>query len=237
MRRAYKPSQHARSKDGFRFRSAYATAALLAATVALVACGGGGSTVVRTVAPPTVVVPSSGVSDIDHIVEAAVRGDAIKLAELTGYSHLRCSKQPPSPARVGDPPKCATDQADGTVVEALPVTGCDGGWAQPIDAVDAYRAAIAGRRATLEAAYVPVPPSSPFQAGLHEQYVAVIRVEAEDGSARNVAFHITGGRVSWVENACPPDANLAGPERAQSFLITPTAAPAAAATAEPSSTP
>lgn len=225
-----------RRSAGHRVASAAVSALLLVATASVIACGGG-STVVRTVVPPTVAVPSSGVDDVDRIVEAAVRGDTIKLAELTGYSHLPCSTEPPSPAKAGDPPKCASDQADGAIVEALPVTGCDGGWAQPIDAVDAYRAAIAGRSAALKAAYVPTPPRSPFEAGLHQEYVAVIRVENDDGTARDVAFHIRGGRVVWVETACLPGGDLTTPDRAQSFLITPTPGAPASVTVEPQPSP
>ena len=175
--------------------------------------------------------------EVDRIAQAAVRGDAIKLAELTGYSHLPCSTQPPSPAAVGDPPKCEAGQGDGTVVEALPVTGCEGGWAQPADAVDAYRAAIAGRTADLKAVYVPAPPRSPFEASLDEQYVAVLRVKSDDGTARDVAFHIKGGRVVWVETACLPGGDLTTPDRAHLFLIAPTITPPVSVTVEPASTP
>ncbi len=226
------------SKHGFRACPGFAIAAvLLAGTASIVACGGGGNIVVRTVAPATVAVPLSGVGDVDQIAEAAVRGDTIKLAELTGYSHLACSTHPPAPPKVGDPPKCDPDQADGTVVEALPVTACDGDWVQPVGAVDAYQAALAGRSAGLKAEYVPSPPRSSFEAGLAEQYVAVIRVDGDDGTSRDVAFHIRGGRVVWVETACLPGGDLTTPDRVQSFLIAPTAAVPADVTPQPEPSP
>jgi hypothetical protein len=220
----------------YRAPSTAATIAVVLAAMLVAACGGGGKTAAPTEAP-TIAAPSSGVEEVDRIVQAVLRGDAVKLAELTGYSHVPCASQPPSPPKVGDPPKCEADQADGTVVEALPVTGCEGGWAQPADAVPSYQDAIAGRLATLSAVYVPAAPASPFEAGLQQQYVAVIQIDAEDGSAKNVALHISGGRVTWLETACPPGADLAAPGRAQSFLVTPTVAPLPGLTAEPSSTP
>lgn len=208
----------------------------IAAAVAVACSGGGGgtTTVVRTVAPavPSPTVAPSGVDEVDRIARSAVAGDVINLAALTGYAHVPCTTSPPSSPKIGDPPPCEAGQADGRIVEALPVTGCGPGWAQPIDAVGAYRVALAGRGVTLDAVYVPQPGPSPTGAAYREQYVVVIKVDTGTGARRDVALHIFGGRVVWVETACPPDADLAATSRAQSFLVGP-----AATTVTPAATP
>jgi hypothetical protein len=213
---------------------------LAAACGLFVACSGSGgtTTVVRTLPPGEAAtpVPVTGIIEIDRVVDAAERGDVIKLAELTLYSKLPCAKEPASPAKIGDPPACVGDEPDGTEVEALPVTICEGGWARPEQAVRSYRAALAGGPARVSSVYVPKDDLSAFEASLHEQYVAVLRIDDPSG-AKDVALHITGGRIAWVEMACPAGANLAGPDRAQSFLLAPTPPPATPSTVEPEPTP
>jgi len=212
---------------------------LAAASALLAACSGGSKSAVRTVAPAAEapVTPVTGVSEVDRIVGAALRGDEIKLAELTQYSRPACTKSPAEPPKIGDPPACAPGESNGTNVEALAVTGCDGGWARPEQAVKAYRGALAGGEAAFVTAYIPKPDG--FGAVLGEQYVAVFRLPNAPGGTSELALHITGGRVSWVESACPASADLAAPGRVQETLplATPSAAASPAATPAASATP
>lgn len=214
--------------------------AVVAAVFALLAaaCSGGSSTVVRTVAPSTEapVTPVTGVSEVDRVIGAVRRSDAIKLAELTLYSKPACTTNPAQTPKIGDPPACESGEADGDRVEALAVTGCDGGWARPEQAVKAYRDALAGGEAQFVTAYVPKPNG--YGALLREQYVAVFRFPDAAGGGRELALHLTGGRISWVESACPAGADLAAADRVRETLpaATPTvtASPTATVPASPS---
>jgi len=192
------------------------------------------TSVPATLAPATP-APITGIIEIDRVIDAAERGDVIKLAELTRYAKLPCTTDPATPPQIGDPPGCTGEESDGTDVEALPVTICEGGWARPEQAVRAYRAALAGGPARAESVYVPKSDVSEFESSLGEQYVVVLRVDDPAGP-KEVALHLTGGRVAWVEMACPADADLTGPDRALSFLLSPTAAPPTTITVEPQPT-
>jgi hypothetical protein len=214
--------------------SARPPAVLLVALAALAAACSGGSTKVvvstpRATEPP--ITPVVGIVDVDRVVNAAVRGDVITLAELTQYSRPACTTHPDQPLKIGDPPACESGESDGDQVEALAVTGCDGGWARPAKAVAAFDDAL-GRGAEFLLAYAPKPAG--FGAILGEQYVALFR---PTGGSGELALHIKGGRISWVEHACPPDADLASADRVLLPLALPTASSGPAATPEASATP
>lgn len=98
-------------------RQPYLLLPLLAASVAalIMACTSTGSP-----PPPE---NRTGISYVDTVIDAGLTGDPQDLRNLIYFSPLPCTTR----EGLGGPPKCLPGEPDGTVVEAFPVLGSEGG--------------------------------------------------------------------------------------------------------------
>jgi hypothetical protein len=107
--------------------------------LATIACGGdddnGGTTPTATIpaasptpgdpAPaPTATPGDDNIAILHTIVSAVARGDRAALDELVALQSLPCT----TAQGAGGPPKCEPGEADGTVVDVLALSSCEGGW-------------------------------------------------------------------------------------------------------------
>lgn len=65
----------------------------------------------------------TGIPEIDSILAAVAGGDAGELRSLVRYTTAPCT----TADGLGGPPKCRDGEADGTLVDVLPVLGGEGG--------------------------------------------------------------------------------------------------------------
>ena len=70
----------------------------------------------------SITVNSTGVLELDRIVDAALRGDTDELKSLMKFNPVKCTVA----EGLGGPPKCLSGEQDGTVVEALPILDSEG---------------------------------------------------------------------------------------------------------------
>ncbi len=203
--------------------------ALVLATSALLiaACSGGGGKKSATntdqpssgPAPTAVEIKVPGTEPVVLILNAALAGDNIELARLTGYTQLGCVAGDGSTQAPG----CREGEDAGKQVDALGALQCDGSWLRPEAVPDAYRSALPAT-STLYAMYVPKPNSAAFGASLGAQFVLVMQSGARaDGSPSGVALHIRDGRVVMIQTPCDSFQQLVNPDVVNSFVISPRA--------------
>jgi hypothetical protein len=221
--------------------AAIACIAVILAIVTSACSGGSGArTTVRTIpvpegspASPT----STGIVEVDHLIEAAESGDVIELAALTGYQHIACD---PDAEDGSDAPKCRESESSGDEVEVLASSGCERQWVRPEQVPETYRAALAAGGVTLFAVYEPNDTADPFGEGFGAQYVIVLLSgKRDDGPAEGVALHVKAGRVVWLERACAQALELVSAARVRSFIVAPagvTVASTPTASAQPAPT-
>lgn len=138
-----------------------AAVSLAALAIFVAACGGddAGEDIVLTITPSAVAasptaapatdtpappdatpdlggMPSSGVVQVDRVISAIARGDALSLENQVLLSLVACRANPPQGA--GGPPKCRAGEADGSNVQVFPVAQCEGSYARP-DEIDVGR--------------------------------------------------------------------------------------------------
>jgi hypothetical protein len=88
---------------------------------------------------------------------------------------------------------------------------------------DAFRLALAPDEPSLAAVYLPNYAEATFGGGFGATIVAVFRTGAhEDGQPKGTSFHISNGRVVWIQNDCTNFDELLTPDRIASFVIEPT---------------
>ena len=205
-------------------RLALFAVAALACTIAVACSDDGGTTeVVVTRDPdtqPTSNIPVvTGMPDVDHLIDAALRKDDIELAGLTQYQQIPCTTAA-GPAG----PECRDTESEGDVVEALPASSCDDGWVRPENVPDAYRLALEPGEPKLLAVYRPAYAEDEFGGGHGGQVVAVFDTGLrDDGTPKGTALHMDPGKVVWLETDCLGLAQLLDPARAASYLIEPEA--------------
>ncbi len=93
-----------------------------------------------TATTPTSSPPRTGTPYVDAIIEAGLSGDPQALKALIFLSTLPCTTR----EGLGGPPKCLESEADGTLVEALPVLGSEGGHIR-IDEINSWQGIGAAR--------------------------------------------------------------------------------------------
>lgn len=224
----------------------YACAAIIAAGF-VAGCGGGSGTkiTVRT-APASEATRAvvTGDPPVDQVIAAALASDNIELAGLVGYQKVACKKG--SAEQPGDPPACRDNEADGTLVEVLPVTAsCDGGWVRPEQVPDSFSLDLPRGKPAMLAVMKPKATPATFGGGFGADEAVVFRTGTHgDGSAMGVALHLRNGRVVWIEADCKNLLELIAPERVGTFIIDPkgtvtppTPAPAVSPASSPASTP
>jgi hypothetical protein len=196
-------------------------AAAFASVVFVIAagCGDGGGTTITTREPqalPTLAI-SSGLSEVDQVLRAAVGRDVIELAGLTGYQKRPCrslGEESPEPA-------CRDGEDPGDEVEVLAATTCEDGWVRPENVPDAFRLSLNPGPPTVLAIFVPNTSEALF-GGFGAGAAAVLSVgEHDDGEPRGVALYIERGRVVWIRNSCGNIDELLAPDNIASFIVEP----------------
>lgn len=204
-----------------RFLALTCAALLLATTAAACSDDGGTTEVVVTRDPesqPTTNIPVvTGMPDVDHLIDAAVRKDDIELAGLTQYQQIPCAT-----AAGPSGPECRAGESEGDVVESLAASSCDDGWVRPENVPDAYRLALEPGDPKLLAVYRPAYAEDEFGGGHGGQVVAIFDTGLrDDGTPKGTALHMDPGKVVWLETDCGGLANLLDPARAASYIIEP----------------
>jgi hypothetical protein len=228
-----------------RHPARYACAAILAAAF-VAGCGGGSGTktTVRTVpASEATRAVVTGDPPVDQVIAAALASDDIELAGLVGYQKVACKRD--SAERSGDPPSCRETEADGTLVEVLPVSACDSGWVRPEQVPDSFRLDLPQGKPVMVAVLKPKATPTTFGGGFGADQAVVFRTGTHgDGSAMGVALHLRNGRVVWIEADCKNFLELIAPEKVDAFIVDPngtvtppTPAPTASPVTAPASTP
>ena len=77
----------------------------------------------------SITVNSTGVLELDRIIDAALRGDTDELKSLMKFNQVKCTVA----EGLGGPPKCLEGEQDGTVVEALPILDSEGHFLRKAD--------------------------------------------------------------------------------------------------------
>ena len=70
----------------------------------------------------SITVSSTGVLELDKIVDAALRGDKDELKSLMKFNQVKCTLA----EGLGGPPKCLAGEQDGTVVKVFPILDSEG---------------------------------------------------------------------------------------------------------------
>lgn len=122
---------------------------------------------------------------------------------------------------VGGGGSSSAAEQPGTKVQVMAVSSCDHSWVRPENLTDTYRTVLTGQ-VTLYAVYLPSDTSNTFDGGFGSQYVIVLRTA---GQSSGVALHVKGGRVTWIERACPDLASLVASSRVKSFYVAPGGTP------------
>jgi len=194
-----------------RILLAFLTIVLLAATATACNDDSNPDTTVRSPSSSNGEAHTS-IPELDHTLNAALAGDKIELAGLTGYQHIGCVAQ-----QVGNsPPACRPNETLGMEVEAFPVLQCELAWIRPEVVPDAYAKAL-GTKAKLVAVFRPV--SRPFV--LEANYIAVFDTDGNDDTQTGVALSIKEGRVIQIEYQCSDFAALYAPDKVSEFVVAP----------------
>ena len=80
--------------------------------------------VLAAVAPPHPADVRTGIGIIDEVIEAVLGGDVDAVVAQVRLTTFECT----TPTGIGGPPSCAPGEPDGTPVEVLPVSFCEGGY-------------------------------------------------------------------------------------------------------------
>ena len=82
----------------------------------------------------------TGIAEIDTVLEAVASNDPQKLRDAIHYSTLACK----TVNALGGPPPCQEGEAEGTLVEALPILGSEGGHLRKEDIQDSFVLDVTG---------------------------------------------------------------------------------------------
>lgn len=223
--------------------AAIVAGALAVCTVVAVAAacsGDDGTTTTISIVPVSSASPAviAGIPEVDHVINAAIAGDSIELAALTGYQRIACEAEP---SEGGGAPPCREDESAGDEVEVLASSACERTWVRPELATQTYRSALGSGLVSALAVYKPNDGPDTFGGGFGAQYVAVLSTgKRGDGSPAGVALHLTNGRITWLERECTQLFELLSSDRVESFVVDPADAPedaTAPAGAEPTAAP
>ncbi len=77
----------------------------------------------------TQAAPRTGIPYVDTVIEAAESGDRAALESLVHLSTFPCTTR----EGFGGPPKCLPGESEGTLVQALPVLGTEGGHVREVE--------------------------------------------------------------------------------------------------------
>ncbi|MDP9236142.1 MAG: hypothetical protein M3P30_01870 [Chloroflexota bacterium] len=153
------------------------------------------------------------------LVDVARTSDASKLARLTGYTSIACSKDPS--VAVPQAPPCREGEDDGTKVDALARLSCAGSWIRPEVVPGEYQTAMRGGP-KLFAAYVPERVAGAFGSDLGVEQVLVMQTGTRlDGSTDGFALHIKNGRVVMLQTPCDSFLQLVNTDLVGAYIADP----------------
>jgi len=174
---------------------------LIAASLALSACGGGKEgqpeTPVATVIPTARATPTerrTGIPELDAVIDAVLARDAARLASLVRYKSIPCV----AVRSVGGPPECPPGIAEGTAVDVLPITSCEGSYASP-DSTTTVLQRVLEPDYSLYAVYRA--PSSP-EWGVPAEYVIVFSVWATPAREEGRVISVSDGHLVGFWDGC-----------------------------------
>jgi hypothetical protein len=116
----------------------------------------------------------SGISSVDEAIELVVAGDYQSVEELFVFQMVPCAVDVMG---AGGPPECEADEADGTEVEVLPVSQCEGAYLRPQDVFFAQR--LRDQELALYAVY-NAANADIFPAGEYAVFFSYVRPEMPD---------------------------------------------------------
>ena len=132
----------------------------------------------------------TGDAAIDTVLAAIESRDQESILRLVQFQSVACTTDP----GLGGPPKCPPGVANGTMVEALTVSGCDGSWLLKEAFLSPEGLAYFFRSTSglgVYAVYRPVVSAEPPRAG--ETVIIFVREVGGQPSARTMG--VTGGRI------------------------------------------
>jgi hypothetical protein len=149
-------------------------------------------------APPT--TRRTGIAGVDAVIDAMHADDSKTLSRVIQLSPMPCSTR----GGIGGPPGCVFGLADGTIVHAIPMAGCEGGVASDVSGIMAGLNRIAEARPELYAVYrAPADYFGLAFAGidLGLEYVAVFAYSAPAGQT-GIAVAVRGDKAVGFKHGC-----------------------------------
>jgi hypothetical protein len=188
------------------------------ALVLAAACGGGSDTQTTVREGRDVEAVETGIPELDHALNAALRLELIELAGLTGYQSVPCVEEQEAE---DDPPECREGESPDRPIEAYPLIRCGLVWLRPEVMADTYGAAL-GAAPELVAVYRPAEKPLVLDA----DYIAVFDADADPAKQAGAAFLIKEGRIIQVEYSCGDFSTLYADDRVDEFVVEPNDPPA-----------
>ena len=162
-------------------------------------------------------VPSStqsatrtGIPYVDAVIEAGLSGDPRVLNALIVLSTLPCTTR----EGFGGPPKCLQGEADGTLVQALPVLGSEGGHVR-IDEINSWEGIGAARLYAVYRTGSYTYSDDFYPAG---EFAVVFIPE---GSAGALPLQATQGGIVRFDHAFGPTIEELHQDHASDFILGP----------------
>lgn len=137
----------------------------------------------------------TGIPEIDKVLEAVENSDPQKLRDAIHYSTLACK----TVNALGGPPPCHEGEAEGTLVDALPILGSEGGHLRKEEIKDSFILDVTGLYAVYRVSE-KVFSDANYPKGVY----GVILVGPDNSS--NVVLQIKEGgivRIDYVMDSSP----------------------------------
>lgn len=216
----------------------YIVSTLLAVSVAAfaVACNGGGDdggdptpTAQRSPSaqptartPRTTAASPTAVSDnvalprvVSQAIDLMLAGDYAAVEELFAFQMVACAVDVTG---AGGPPECEADETDGTEVEVLPVSQCEGAYLRPRDVFFAFR--LRDQRMQLFGVY-DAANADIFPAGAYALLFSYVRPETPEMTL-TVELLTSDAGVTGVNFGCGEDpATLVAQQALGDAIVTP----------------
>lgn len=164
-----------------------------------------------TAVSPTPAADRTGFSHVDAVIEAGLSGDAQALRDLIRLSPFPCTTR----EGLGGPPKCLPDEPDGTIVEALPVLGSEGGHVRKAD-LDTWQGI---GPAELYAVYRT--GSDTFSDEFYPAGEFAVVFALADYAGDTVTLHVTQDGIVRIDHGFGPTAEELYQQQQEDFILGP----------------
>ena len=146
-------------------------------------------------ATPTGEARRTGVASLDTVIATVRSRDASAIQRLIRLTAAPCGPQ----QGPGSPPACPAGVANGTPVEVLPITTCEGEL-RPANAVGPTLASLAP---AIRELYAVFRPPTPYLSPAQGEYVAVFERRSDDQpGARGIGFLVAGSNIVGIWQGC-----------------------------------